>query len=107
VTRSENREALLARSAGVHSRTGRGSRVVLEDTRDLLVEHSLLTATRIPGYITSSAAPVGAIADFLAAAVNPNLGGWPLSPIATEIELQTVEWIAEFLGYPRGRGGSW
>ncbi len=41
----------------------------------------------------------------LATAVNPNVGGWNLSPIATEIELQTIRWIAELIGYPADCGG--
>ncbi|HSK38732.1 MAG TPA: aminotransferase class V-fold PLP-dependent enzyme, partial [Arenibaculum sp.] len=60
---------------------------------------------RFWGYITSSAAPIGALGDFLAATVNPNVGGWPLSPMATEIERQTVKWIAELIGYPSDCGG--
>jgi glutamate/tyrosine decarboxylase-like PLP-dependent enzyme len=58
---------------------------------------------RFFGYITSSAAPVGALADMLAAAVNPNCGAWALSPIATEIENETIRWLSEFLGLP----GAW
>ena len=57
------------------------------------------------GYITSSAAPLGALADLLAASVNPNVGGWELSPIASEIEAQTVRWVAELVGYPADCGG--
>jgi glutamate/tyrosine decarboxylase-like PLP-dependent enzyme len=45
------------------------------------------------------------LADLLAASVNPNVGGWMLSPAATEIEVQTVRWIAEFMGYPADCGG--
>ena len=52
------------------------------------------------GYITSSPAPIGMLADLLAAAVNSNVGAWTLSPVATEIEAQTIRWIAELLGYP-------
>ena len=58
---------------------------------------------RFFGYITSSAAPVGALADLLAAAVNPNCGAWALSPIATEIENETIRWLSEFMGLP----GTW
>lgn len=58
---------------------------------------------RFFGYITSSATPVGALADMLAAAVNPNCGAWALSPIATEIENETIRWLSTFLGLP----GSW
>ena len=32
-------------------------------------------------------------------------GAWKLAPSATEIEAQTVRWIAEFIGYPVGCGG--
>jgi glutamate/tyrosine decarboxylase-like PLP-dependent enzyme len=45
------------------------------------------------------------LGDLLAAAVNPNVGGWVLSPMASEIEAQTVRWIAELLGYPADCGG--
>jgi glutamate/tyrosine decarboxylase-like PLP-dependent enzyme len=45
-------------------------------------------------------------ADLLAAAVNSNLGGWPLSPVASEIEAQTVRWIAELVGFPIAAGSS-
>jgi aromatic-L-amino-acid/L-tryptophan decarboxylase len=80
--------------------------VLLQKATDLLFEHSLFNGhPRFLGYITSSAAPLGALADLLAAAVNPNVGGWTLSPIATEIEAQTIRWIAELLGYPVDCGG--
>jgi len=73
---------------------------------DLVIDHSLLNGhPRFFGYITSSAAPIGALADLLAAAVNPNCGAFTLSPIATEIEAQTIRWIADLLGYPRTCGG--
>lgn len=55
--------------------------------------------------ITSSAAPIGALGDLLAAAVNPNMGGWFSGPMANEIEAQTVRWIAEMIGYPTNCGG--
>src|SRR5204862_6286503 len=51
------------------------------------------------------AAPIGALADMLAEAVNPNVGAQILSPIATEIEKQTVKWLAEFIGVSPGYGG--
>jgi len=45
------------------------------------------------------------LADLLASAVNPNVGAWDLSPVASEIEAQTVRWIAEMIGFPRECGG--
>jgi aromatic-L-amino-acid decarboxylase len=41
----------------------------------------------------------------LAAAINPNVGAYVLSPMATEIERQAVRWIAELIGYPATCGG--
>jgi glutamate/tyrosine decarboxylase-like PLP-dependent enzyme len=73
---------------------------------DLLFEHSLFNGhPRFWGYITSSPSPVGVLGDFLASAINQNCGSWTLAPMATEIEAQTVRWIAEFIGYPASCGG--
>ncbi len=79
---------------------------LLNHAADLLFEHSLFNGhPRFWGYITSSAAPIGALGDLLASAVNPNVGAWLLSPMASEIEAQTIRWIAEMLGYPAQCGG--
>jgi aromatic-L-amino-acid decarboxylase len=79
---------------------------VLAEARDLLFEHSLFTGhPRFLGYVIGAPAPLGALADLLAAGVNPNLGGYPLAPIASEIERQTVQWIAELIGYRPDCGG--
>ncbi|HUF35154.1 MAG TPA: pyridoxal-dependent decarboxylase [Gemmatimonadales bacterium] len=85
---------------------GSPARALLEETVPLLADHSLFNGhPRFMGYITSSAAPIGALADLLAAAINPNVGGWELSPIASEIEAQAVRWIAELISYPATAGG--
>ena len=85
---------------------GASAREVLDEASRLLVDHSLFNGhPRFWGFITASAAPIGALADLLASAVNPNVGGWTLSPMATEIEAQTVGWIAELLGLPASSGG--
>ncbi len=73
---------------------------LLSETARMLFEHSLHNGhPRFLGYITSSAAPIGMLGDLLAASVNPNVGAWTLSPVASEIEAQTVRWLAELLGY--------
>jgi glutamate/tyrosine decarboxylase-like PLP-dependent enzyme len=77
---------------------------VIEEFSKLFFEHSTHNGSpRFWGYITSSAAPIGALADLIAAAVNPNCGAWALSPIATEIENECVRWLAQFMGLP----GKW
>jgi glutamate/tyrosine decarboxylase-like PLP-dependent enzyme len=79
---------------------------LLERTAELLFEHSLFNAhPRFFGYITAAPAPIRVLGDFLAAAVNANVGAWTLSPAATEIESQTVRWIASLIGYPADCGG--
>jgi len=85
---------------------GASAEMLLNHAADLLFEHSLFNGhARFWGYVTSSAAPIGALGDLLAAAVNPNTGAWLLSPMASEIEAQTVRWIAEMLHYPVDCGG--
>jgi glutamate/tyrosine decarboxylase-like PLP-dependent enzyme len=87
-------------------RTGTTAAALLPDTARLLFDHSLFNGhPRFWGYVTSSAAPLGALADLLAATVNPNVGGWELSPVASEIEAQTVRCVAELVGYPVDCGG--
>ena len=79
---------------------------ILESAFKLLTNHSLFNShPRFLGYITASPAPIGALADLMAAAINPNVGAWQLAPMATEIELQTVRWIAELIGFPSDCGG--
>jgi aromatic-L-amino-acid/L-tryptophan decarboxylase len=79
---------------------------LLDQAATLLFDHSLFNGhPRFWGYITSSAAPIGALAELLAASVNPNCGAWLLSPMASEIEAQTIRWIAEMIAYPTDCGG--
>ena len=79
---------------------------LLSDTANLLFQHSLHNGhPAFLGYITSSAAPLGALADLLAASINTNIAKWDLSPVASEIEAQTIRWLAELVRYPTDCGG--
>ena len=79
---------------------------IIAKSANLLMEHSLLNGhPKFFGYITSSPTPIGALADLLAASVNPNVGANILSPMATAIEKQTVQWLGEFIGIASGYGG--
>jgi glutamate/tyrosine decarboxylase-like PLP-dependent enzyme len=93
---------------GNASLPGNGTPVseLFSKTSDLLFNHSLLNGhPKFFGYITSSPTPIGALADLLASAVNPNVGANVLSPMATAIEKQTVKWLAEFIGVSSTYGG--
>lgn len=73
---------------------------LLNRAADLLFDHSVhLAHPHFWGYIAGTPAPIGSLGDLLAAAVNPNVGGWMLSPMATEIEAQTIRWLGELIGY--------
>jgi len=108
VTHGESPEEIRsALDAAAHlPDAGSDAAELLHDATRILYEHSLFNGhPRFFGYITSSPAPIGMLADLLAAAVNPNVGAWRLSPMATEIEAQTIRWIAELVGYPAACGG--
>jgi aromatic-L-amino-acid decarboxylase len=103
-TPADVRRALRAEETLPHAGADAGR--LVEDATGLLFDHSLFNGhPRFFGYITSSPAPIGMFGDFLAAALNQNVGAWRLGPLATEIEAQTVRWIAELIGLPAGSGG--
>ncbi len=108
VTPGETPEQVQAALGSPHDlpEHGRPAGAVLAEATELLAKHSLFNGhPRFWGYITAGPAPLGILAEMLAAAVNPNLGAWKLSPVATEIELRVVRWIAQLIGYPTEGGG--
>ncbi|MEA2580862.1 MAG: aromatic-L-amino-acid/L-tryptophan decarboxylase [Actinomycetota bacterium] len=57
-------------------------------------------------YVSGPGTVPGAAADLLAAGLNQNVGGWVLSPAASEIELALTRFFAEeMFGLPEGSGG--
>jgi len=73
---------------------------------DLVVNYSMYPGH--PGfmaYISGAGTVPSAPADLLAAGVNQNVGGWRLSPAATEIELYLTRWFAEQFGFPETGAG--
>src|SRR5262245_24063466 len=108
VTRDESPSAVrdALNLGGPLPELGMDPGLLLEQTAEFLFDHSLFNGhPRFFGYITAPPAPIGILGDLLAAAVNPNVGAWSLSPAATEIESQTVRWIASLMGYPVNCGG--
>jgi aromatic-L-amino-acid decarboxylase len=108
VTRGESpaavRETLHA-EAGL-PKDGTDPSELIQEVSRLLFDHSLFNGhPAFWGYITAAPSHIGILGELLAAAVNPNVGAWTLSPIASEIEAQTVRWIAELLDYPVDCGG--
>ena len=85
---------------------GADPEALIDEVSALLIEHSLYNGhPRFMGYITSSPAPLGSLAELVAATVNPNCGSFSLSPVGTLIEEQAVRWMAELLGLPPTSAG--
>src|SRR4029079_15161323 len=79
---------------------------ILALLRSLVFEHSSYAGH--PGfmaYISGGGTVPGAAADLLAAGLNPNCGGWVLSPAASELELHLMRLFAARFGVPEGSGG--
>jgi len=53
---------------------------------------------RFYGFINATADPVGAMADWLAATMNPNC--WGGDHAAIHVEASVLRWLAEMIGYP-------
>ena len=86
--------------------SGADAGALLDHAATLLFDHSTFNGhPRFFGYITASPAPIGILADMLAAAVNQNCGAYSLAPTATEIEREAVRWVADFIGFPTSCGG--
>jgi glutamate/tyrosine decarboxylase-like PLP-dependent enzyme len=58
---------------------------------------------RFWGWVMGSGVPFGVLAEFLAAAMNPNLGGG--EHVANYVERQVVDWCKQMLGFPRDASG--
>jgi glutamate/tyrosine decarboxylase-like PLP-dependent enzyme len=67
--------------------------------RDVLIEWGVQCGhPRFLAYVTGSGTVPGAVVDMLASGVNMNVGGWQLSPSASEIEQSVVRWFAARFG---------
>lgn len=87
-------------------RSGSDAASLLDEAMHLLLDRSPITGhPRFHGYIASSPAPIGMLAELLAAALNANVSLWRTAPVASEIEAQTMRWLAELVGLPPGCGG--
>jgi aromatic-L-amino-acid decarboxylase len=91
---------------GLLPEDGEAAGPLLERTARLLFEQSLFNAhPRFFGYVTAPPAPIGILGDFLASALNANVGAWALSPAATEVESEAIRWIASLIHYDPACGG--
>ena len=62
------------------------------------------TGGRYFGYVTGGSLPAAAIVQAWTAAVDQNVGMWPLGPAAVELEQMTIRWLGELLDFPAASG---
>jgi aromatic-L-amino-acid decarboxylase len=60
---------------------------------------------RFFAWFANTGSEPGILAELLIGALNVNAMTWLASPAATELELVTVDWLAQLLGLPRGLHG--
>lgn len=74
-------------------------------TEKILPHATHLGSPRYFGFVNGSGTMMCTLAEALANSVNMNVGAWKPAPAATEIERQTISWLAEMIGYPKDCGG--
>jgi aromatic-L-amino-acid decarboxylase len=85
-------------------RRPQGAEQVYEDFRRIVLPYPMGNLhPRFWAWYMGSGSASGAVAEFLAAIVNPNLGGG--NHVANYVEAQVVDWCKEVVGYPQDAGG--
>jgi aromatic-L-amino-acid/L-tryptophan decarboxylase len=79
--------------------SGADPEAVLERFRSAILPHAMGNGhPRFFGWVNSPPAPIGIIADFLAAALNPSCAGGDHAAIY--VERAAVRWLMELIGFP-------
>ena len=80
---------------------GRPPSEIISEAFTLLKDHNMhIGHPKFWAFICGSGLPINALADMMASIMNSNLGGYVISPMATEIEKQTISWLADFINCP-------
>ncbi len=81
-----------------------GAQAVYDDFKTHVLPHSLGNIhPRFWGWVMGGGTPFGALAEMLAATMNPNVGGFEQG--AVYVERQVLDWCKEMLGYPQEASG--
>jgi aromatic-L-amino-acid decarboxylase len=83
---------------------GQGAESAYTDFRQHVLPHPMGNIhPRFWGWVIGTGTPFGALAEMMAAAMNPNVGGCDQS--AVYVEEQVLGWCKEMLGYPNDASG--
>ncbi|MBT9257011.1 hypothetical protein KMZ32_15590 [Phycicoccus sp. MAQZ13P-2] len=90
--------------AGPLPREGIGAEAAYAEVLSRVVPYTMGNDhARFWGWYMGAGTPVGTLADLVASALNPNLGGGDHAPVL--VEQQVVRWCAEAVGYPTSASG--
>ena len=97
-------DAVVARFHKPLPRHPEGAEAAYRDFRDLVLPYPMGNAhPRFWSWYMGNGTALGAVGDFLAAIVNPNMGGG--NHVANHVESQVVDWCKEIVGLPKESGG--
>jgi aromatic-L-amino-acid/L-tryptophan decarboxylase len=78
--------------------------LVYQDFRENILPYPMGNIhPRFWGWVIGTGTPLGALAEFLGAALNPNMGGG--DHVGNYVEAQVIEWIKQMLAYPASASG--
>jgi glutamate/tyrosine decarboxylase-like PLP-dependent enzyme len=97
-------DSVIARLHAPLPREPQGAEQAYADFRDWVMPYQMgNTHPRFWSWYMGGGTAFGAIADFLASTVNPNMGGG--NHVANYVEGQVVDWCKDIVGLPRESGG--
>jgi len=97
-------ESVVARLHGSAPRSPQGAEAAYRDFQELVLPYPMgNTHPRFWAWFMGNGTPFAAVADFLAAVVNPNMGGG--NHAANHVEAQVVDWCKEIVGFPPESSG--
>jgi glutamate/tyrosine decarboxylase-like PLP-dependent enzyme len=104
--REPNADAVAHAFGGPIPEQGAGALATLAE----LVSDGLLGAVRSPGprfyhWVIGGTTPAALGADWLASAIDQNVGGWDASPLGAHLESVSIAWLKELFGLPADWGG--
>jgi len=95
---------VIARFHAPLPRAPEGAEQAYRDFTELVLPYPMGNIhPRFWAWYMGNGTPFGAVADFLAAIMNPNMGGG--NHVANHVESQVVDWCKDIVGLPRESGG--
>jgi glutamate/tyrosine decarboxylase-like PLP-dependent enzyme len=97
-------EQVVRRLQGPAPREPQGAEQAYADFVELVLPHPMgNTHPRFWSWFMGNGTPFTAVADFLAAVVNPNMGGG--NHVPNHVEAQVLDWSKEIVGFPASASG--